>query len=51
MPPPLLLLQDIGLTRGEIPFAVKIGPFGMSHWSGIHEAKPTKWRGVTRRIR
>jgi uncharacterized protein YjiS (DUF1127 family) len=44
-------LKDIGLTRSEIACAVKIGPFGMSHWSRAPETRSTKWRGVAHRIR
>jgi len=44
-------LKDIGLIRSEISNAVKIGPFGMPHWSGAHELRRTKWRGVAQRIR
>jgi uncharacterized protein YjiS (DUF1127 family) len=42
-------LKDIGLSRGEIAGAVRIGPFGM-HWSSAHKTRSTKWRGVALRI-
>ena len=42
-------LKDIGLSRSEIPSAVRIGPFGM-HWSSTHKTRSNKWRGVALRI-
>jgi len=43
-------LQDIGLIRSEIDWAVTIAPSTAARWGG-QETPSTKWRGVNRGIR